>query len=65
MTALQLQWSSWAEFLAMGGYGLYVWGSFGVTAGVLLAEVVTLWRRRRALLGQMRARRQVPGEQDD
>jgi len=25
-------WSSWTEFWAMGGYGLYVWGSFGVTA---------------------------------
>ena len=27
-----MNWSSWEAFWAMGGYGLYVWGSFGVTA---------------------------------
>ena len=25
-----MNWESPAAFLAMGGYGLYVWGSFGV-----------------------------------
>jgi len=34
-------WNSAAEFWAMGGYGLYVWGSFGVTALCLVIE--TLW----------------------
>ena len=24
-------WNSAAEFFAMGGYGLYVWGSYAVT----------------------------------
>jgi heme exporter protein C len=33
-----MHWQSWAEFLAMGGYGLYVWGSFGVTAVVLVGS---------------------------
>ena len=27
-----MQWHSFAEFFAMGGYGLYVWGSYGVAA---------------------------------
>jgi heme exporter protein D len=27
-----MNWHSAADFLAMGGYGLYVWGSFGVAA---------------------------------
>ncbi len=27
-----MQWGSVAEFFAMGGYGLYVWPSFGVAA---------------------------------
>jgi len=27
-----MQWGSLAEFFAMGGYGLYVWSSFGATA---------------------------------
>ena len=34
----------------MGGYGLYVWGSFAVTAAVLLGEVWALRAKRRALL---------------
>jgi heme exporter protein D len=33
-------WNSAREFWAMGGYGLYVWGSFGVTALVMVIEVI-------------------------
>ena len=33
----------------MGGYGLYVWGSFGVTALLMVVEVVSLRARRNAL----------------
>ena len=33
----------------MGGYGLYVWGGYAVTAMVIAAEVVTLIRRGRTL----------------
>lgn len=33
-----MSWSSASEFFAMGGYGLYVWGSYAVTAVVMLAE---------------------------
>ncbi|MDO9316400.1 MAG: heme exporter protein CcmD [Burkholderiaceae bacterium] len=42
-------WNNWAEFVAMGGYGLYVWGSFGVTAAVIAAEIWAVAARRRAL----------------
>ena len=34
-------WNSWNDFWAMGGYGLYVWGSFGVT--VLCVALEMLW----------------------
>jgi len=44
-----MQWSSAAEFFAMGGYGLYVWGAYAVTAAVIVAELVTLIRRGRTL----------------
>ena len=33
----------------MGGYGLYVWGSFGVTAFALAAECWSLGARGKAL----------------
>ena len=47
-----MQWGSVSEFLAMGSYGLYVWGAYVVTAVVIAAEVVTLVRRRRTLREQ-------------
>ena len=46
---LNFNWASWSDFLAMGGYGLYVWGSFGVSAVVMAGEVIAL-RARRATL---------------
>ena len=33
-----MNWSSLNDFLAMGGYGLYVWGSYGMCALVFVAE---------------------------
>ena len=27
-----MRWESWSQFWAMGGYGVYVWGSMGMTA---------------------------------
>ena len=33
-----MHWNSVGEFLAMGGYGLYVWGSFGACAVLMVAE---------------------------
>ena len=47
---MNLAWQSWSDFFAMGGYGLYVWGSFAVTAAVLLGEVWALCAARRALV---------------
>jgi heme exporter protein D len=48
-------WESWSQFWDMGGYGLYVWGSMGVTAACMGIEV---WQARLAhkqLLSQLRA----------
>ena len=39
-----------AEFFDMGGYALYVWGSFGMTAVLMIAEPVLLRGRRRSIL---------------
>ncbi|HKB82292.1 MAG TPA: heme exporter protein CcmD [Burkholderiales bacterium] len=44
-----MQWGSVSEFFAMGGYALYVWGAYVVTAVVIGAEVVALVRRGRTL----------------
>lgn len=42
-----MNWHSWQDFLAMGGYGAYVWGSFGVVAAVMVLELWALGRRER------------------
>jgi len=39
-----------SEFFHMGGYGLYVWGSFGVSALLMVLEPILLRNRRRAIL---------------
>jgi heme exporter protein D len=39
----------WGKFFAMGGYGLYVWGSYGVTAFVMISELLLLRNRRRTI----------------
>jgi len=36
-----------SEFFAMGGYGFYVWGSYGVTFAFLAVEVALLMKRKR------------------
>jgi heme exporter protein D len=41
-----MNWTSWQNFAHMGGYGLYVWGSYGVTFLLLAAEVVYLAKRK-------------------
>lgn len=45
-----MQFESFSDFLAMGGYGLYVWLSFGV-AGISLALLAGLsrWERKRLI----------------
>jgi heme exporter protein D len=49
-----MQWGSLSEFWAMGGYGLYVWGSYLVTVAVLAAEVLVLRSRRKTLMERLR-----------
>jgi len=38
------------EFFNMGGYALYVWGSFGMTALLMIAEPILVRNRRKVTL---------------
>ena len=42
-----MNWGSLSEFLSMKGYGLYVWGSYGMTALLMLAGLGALIGLRR------------------
>ncbi|MFM2008498.1 MAG: heme exporter protein CcmD [Pseudomonadota bacterium] len=43
-----MNWNSVGEFIHMGGYGFYVWGSYFMVAAVLALEVLQLRSRARA-----------------
>ncbi|HMK13649.1 MAG TPA: heme exporter protein CcmD [Burkholderiales bacterium] len=48
-----MNWASWSDFFAMGGYALYVWGSYGVVFGLLALEIALLIQRKRSILQQL------------
>jgi len=50
-----MAWKSFADFAAMGGYGLYVWGSYGVALLLMTVEPYLAARRRRLALDAARA----------
>ena len=55
-----MQWTSPEAFFAMGGYGLYVWGSYAVTALLMGVETWLAVRRRRQAL---RNAQQIPAQE--
>ncbi len=57
-----MHWNSLSDFLAMGGYGLYVWGSFLMTFGVLGWELLLLSQRRKRSIEEVRNWRLLQGE---
>ena len=51
-------WSSFSDFLQMGGYALFVWGSYLVTILALVIEIALLRSRnknlQKTLISEMR-----------
>ena len=41
-----MNWGSLENFLAMGGYGFFVWGSYGLTLAAIVLELWALRRRK-------------------
>jgi len=52
-----MNWGSPAEFFAMGGYALYVWGSFVVCAVIMVMEPILAKRRQKDILRTLRRER--------
>ena len=44
-----MYWSSFSDFIQMGGYALFVWGSYLVTILALVIEIALLRSRNKAL----------------
>lgn len=53
-----MNWGSFENFIEMGGYGFYVWTSYGVCLAVIVADIAgARMRRRRALAEVVREAR--------
>jgi heme exporter protein D len=50
-----MSWQGWEHFWSMGGYGLYVWGSYAVTFAVIAAEVALVVKRKRNVMRVLRS----------
>lgn len=48
-----MNWGSWDNFLRMGGYGFFVWGSYGMAMAILVVEVWQLKVRRRRAVAEL------------
>lgn len=44
---------NWARFFSMGGYALYVWGSYAAALIVMVGEVLFLRRRKKSLAARL------------
>lgn len=55
-------WTSLSEFAAMGGYGLFVWGSLGMCAVCMVLELLWLRGRRLALLNEAQLQAGLEGQ---
>lgn len=51
-----MSFNSVSEFLAMGGHGLYVWLSYGLGAGVIVANLILPKLSRNRLLAEQKRR---------
>jgi len=48
-----MNWASWSDFFAMGGYAFYVWGSYAVVFGLLVVEIFLLVLRKRNIVREL------------
>jgi heme exporter protein D len=58
-----MEWESWGAFWSMGGAAYFVWGSYVVTFGFIIAELMLVFRRRSETVRRLiRLRRAAPPE---
>ena len=52
---------TWQDFLDMGGYGFYVWLSYGISFAAILLLVIQSYRGKKTILAEVR--REIAREQ--
>ena len=54
---------NWGDFFAMNGYGVYVWGSYGVVVLIFVVEVAMVRHRRTLAVQQLRVLRDAANQE--
>jgi heme exporter protein D len=60
-----MTWGSAAEFFAMGGHALYVWGSFGACAALMIIEPILARMRRSQAINELKRELRARKESND
>ncbi|MFT4816678.1 MAG: heme exporter protein D [Pseudohongiellaceae bacterium] len=57
-----IQFSTWAEFIDMGGYGFNVWSVYALFAILVAANLILPWRKKQKIVRQLRRRLTLDAE---
>ena len=60
-----MNWGSASEFFAMVGHALYVWGSFGACALLMIVEPILARARRSQAINELRREIRARNESQD
>ena len=57
-----IQFSTWAEFIDMGGYGFNVWSVYALFAILVAVNLIMPWRRKQNIVCQLKRRMTLDAE---
>ena len=60
-----IHWNSFSDFIAMGGYGTYVWGSFGATVLIMTIEPIVAIRNQKTLIARLKRQLRAESRADN
>lgn len=53
-----------AEFFSMGGYGAFVWSSFGITLALIVGEIIAVRQQHRTILQRLSRMMRMNAEEE-
>jgi heme exporter protein CcmD len=57
-----IQFSTWAEFIDMGGYGFNVWSVYALFAILVAVNLIIHWRKKQKIVRQLKRRMALDAE---
>ena len=57
-----IQFSTWAEFIDMGGYGFNVWSVYALFAILVAVNLILPWRKKQKIVRQLKRRMTLEAE---